>query len=309
MTNQLHHPPRPGLLVSVRSATEALAALAGGAAVIDVKEPDRGALGAADDRTIAAVVHVVSRRVPVTAAIGELIDLIGAKRQPLPAGVSLFKIGLAGCRSWRGWRSHWQDAIEASRRDPLSRVPGPGGINPPARGASSFGQALPSPVAVAYADWRSAGAPEPDEVLTAAVEAGCPALLVDTWDKSAGALFHHWPIAPLGNFVQSARSHGLFVVLAGSLAGEDLLAAALLAPNLVGVRTAACDGGRRGIVTAERVRTLQAALRAAAVPVDAGMLDREKIFLDNAANLRILETSSAPRLDGRTFFASRNGGE
>ena len=39
---------RPGLLVSVRSADEAIAALAGGADVIDVKEPNRGALGAAD---------------------------------------------------------------------------------------------------------------------------------------------------------------------------------------------------------------------------------------------------------------------
>ena len=42
----------PGLLVSVRSAAEALAALAGGADVIDVKEPNQGSLGAADDDTI-----------------------------------------------------------------------------------------------------------------------------------------------------------------------------------------------------------------------------------------------------------------
>ena len=38
----------PGLLVSVRSGAEAEAALAGGADLIDVKEPTRGALGRAD---------------------------------------------------------------------------------------------------------------------------------------------------------------------------------------------------------------------------------------------------------------------
>src|SRR5207244_7336185 len=37
-----------GLLVSVRSAAEAETALAGGADVVDVKEPRRGALGPAD---------------------------------------------------------------------------------------------------------------------------------------------------------------------------------------------------------------------------------------------------------------------
>ena len=37
-----------GLLVSVRSAEEARAALAGGATVIDIKEPDRGPLGRAE---------------------------------------------------------------------------------------------------------------------------------------------------------------------------------------------------------------------------------------------------------------------
>ena len=289
MTNE-HHRPRPGLLVSVRNAAEALAALAGGANVIDVKEPQRGALGAADASTVAAVVHAVSGRVPVTAAVGELIDSIDAKRQPIPAGVSFFKIGLAGCRRLPDWRSHWRDTI-AALVGPSCRE-GPGAARHTA------------PTAVAYADWQAAGAPEPDEVLTAAVEAGCPALLVDTWDKSAGALFDHWPVDQVTRFVQTARSHGLIVVLAGSLAGENFLAAARLAPDLVGVRAAACDGGRRGIVVAELVRALQHAIQTATIPA---VPSRAKIFLDNAPELRILESSSA-HSTGRSFFASRHGG-
>ncbi len=99
------------LLVSVRSAAEAEAALAGGAALIDVKEPARGALGRADDAVIADVVRAVAGRAPVSAALGELRD--GAPA--LPAGLGLLsfvKCGLAGCagknpqhgrRSWRRW--------------------------------------------------------------------------------------------------------------------------------------------------------------------------------------------------------------
>src|SRR5260221_3008307 len=45
----------PRLLVSVRNAVEAEAALAGGCDVLDVKEPGRGAMGMADVSTIAAV--------------------------------------------------------------------------------------------------------------------------------------------------------------------------------------------------------------------------------------------------------------
>ena len=66
----------PRLLVSVRDAAEAAAALAGGAALIDVKEPARGSLGRADAATIAAVVAAVGGRVPVSVALGELREAI-----------------------------------------------------------------------------------------------------------------------------------------------------------------------------------------------------------------------------------------
>src|SRR5262245_44632800 len=84
---------RPGLLVSVRSAEEAEAALAGSADLIDVKEPSRGSLGRADEATIAAVMRAVGGRRPVSAALGELRD------DPSPCsipGLTYVKWGLAG---------------------------------------------------------------------------------------------------------------------------------------------------------------------------------------------------------------------
>ena len=50
----------PGLLVSVRSVAEAQEAVAGGAAIIDVKEPSRGPLGRADAGVTAAIAEAVA---------------------------------------------------------------------------------------------------------------------------------------------------------------------------------------------------------------------------------------------------------
>lgn len=230
----------PGLLVSVRDPAEALTALDAGADVIDVKEPNRGPLGAADAETIVNVVRAVDGRAPVSAASGELNDLTPAvdrgQLQPVAGGVSLFKIGLAGCSRTPNWQSRWRSAIAALQGD---------------------GSTSAQPVAVVYADWQAAGAPNPDEVLKAAVELHCPALLIDTWDKAAGALFDHWTTNDLRAFLDRVRTRQLAVVLAGSLKGESFARAVQLAPDLVAVRGAACDVGRRGTVAAERVRALK----------------------------------------------------
>ncbi len=241
---------RPGLLVSVRTAAEALTALAGGADVIDVKEPDRGPLGRADDETISAVVQAVNGRAPVTAAMGELIDLIDARKRGdsrcLAPGVSLFKIGMAGCAALADWRSRWEAG------------------NTLLAASSSSREA--QPVAVVYADWRVAQSPRPEDVLTAAIERRCPVLLIDTCSKSAGSLFDHWPAQDLERFLDRSWRQNLAVVLAGSLAGQHIGAAAQLSPDLIAVRAAACEGGRGGTVSIRRVRELKRAIAAAKSP-------------------------------------------
>src|SRR5688500_12679056 len=96
------NPDGPHLLVSVRSVAEALAALEGGAALIDIKEPARGSLGRADAGVIAAVVAAVKRLRPVSAALGEWVDGIGAMPN---ADLTYVKWGLAGCRGRTDWRA------------------------------------------------------------------------------------------------------------------------------------------------------------------------------------------------------------
>ncbi len=243
MTNLEFSFAKPGLLVSVRSTAEALAALSGGADIIDVKEPNRGPLGAADSETISAIVRAVNGRATVTAALGELCDFVAeqmpARARILPAGVSLFKIGLARCAGIPDWKARWQQLVDSLDSE----------SDDPAR-----------PVAVVYADWRAAESPPPDDVLRAAIELRCPALLIDTWRKSNGILFDHWPAVAIQNFLDEARADNLIVVLAGSLAEDCFVTAVALAPDLIAVRGAACDTGRTGTVSAERVRDLKLAI-------------------------------------------------
>jgi (5-formylfuran-3-yl)methyl phosphate synthase len=235
---------RPGLLVSVRSADEALAALAGGADVIDVKEPNRGPLGAANHETIAEVVRVVSGRVPVTAAAGELGELLPALAsnllRPLPAGVALVKIGLSHCGPSRDWPSQWRRATRALR--------------------NSANRCHALPVAVVYADWQAAKAPRPERIHSAALDIGCRVILVDTWEKSSGTLTEHWPTEKLKSYVHHVHGSDLAIVLAGSLSRANLLTAAELRPDLLAVRGAVCNGGRSGTVSQVRVTDLRQAL-------------------------------------------------
>lgn len=246
-----------GVLVSVRDPDEARAALAGGAAVIDVKEPRHGPLGCAAPETVAAVGRAVAGAVPWTVALGEVADgpaavarrfddvvasLAGA---PPPAAV---KVGLAGMN-----RRAWE-------RD-LATV------------FARLGTAT-APVAVAYADHEVAVAPDPYAVVAAAVRLGCRWLLIDTADKSRGSVMAGGTAHALPGWIEAAREARLPVVLAGSLTLDDLPAAVASGATLVGLRTAVCCGGRLGVVDEGFVRAAVAsAARARRCPAIAAGAD------------------------------------
>lgn len=217
----------PGLLVSVRSAAEARAAVLGGAAVIDVKDPDRGPLGRARDAVIAAVRAEVPADRPVSVALGELGD--GEPTAVPCPGIAFRKLGLAG--SGPEWVQTWADL---RRADPAG----------------------PAWVAVAYADWDRAGAPRPNAVLDAALaDPGVVGVLVDTWDKAQPSPLR--PSSEWHRWVDRARAAGRRVALAGRLDRAAITGLLPLKPDLFAVRGAACVGGdRRGVVHAGLVADL-----------------------------------------------------
>jgi uncharacterized protein (UPF0264 family) len=85
-------------------------------------------------------------------------------------------------------------------------------------------------------------------------------LLVDTFNKAAGNLFDHWPTDDLRQFIQRVRAANVAVVLAGSLTGDAIATAVGLGPELIAVRGAACNAGREGTVSADRVASLKSAI-------------------------------------------------
>jgi uncharacterized protein (UPF0264 family) len=224
---------RTGLLVSVRSAEEAEAALAGGATLIDVKEPARGSLGRADDSILDAVVAVVAGRRPVSAACGELMDrprsLSTQRASLLP---TYQKWGLAACAGL----SNWQNLLE----DRAAEMP--------------VGCQL---VAVAYADWDRAMAPAPEAVCACACERRWGAFLIDTCVKDGKSLLDLLSLQRIESLVNRCRLAGVPIALAGALDEARIRDLLPLQPDWFAVRGAACaNRDRRAQVKASRVRRL-----------------------------------------------------
>jgi uncharacterized protein (UPF0264 family) len=239
-----------GLLVSVRSVAEAEIALRAGADLIDVKEPSRGSLGAADPAVWRHVCRVVAGRVPVSVALGELaVQEPGSAAADLSSsGVAFAKIGLAGMRDKRGWPDEW--------RRSMSRLP-----------------REIEPVAVAYADWQTAGAPAPHEVLAAAARLSSPYLLVDTCDKSRGNLLAHLSLEELQALSARAAEKQIRLVLAGSLDEAAIARLLALAPAYIAVRGAACEGERTQAICEARVKRLATLVRTSIAPRSDSLLD------------------------------------
>lgn len=210
------------LLVSVRSAPEAAVAVRAGADIIDVKEPDLGSLGRASTQVWREVRRACPASVPVSVALGELNDWLGNTPPAVPSdswsGLAFRKLGLA--HAPRDWPLRW------ARLRALTSL-----------------SAGPPWVAVAYADWQSARSPSPDAVLEVARETrGFAGVLVDTFSKSGP--FH--PDDRWAAWADAVRRAGLFLALAGSLDLPAIRTLDRLRPDIVAVRGAACQGGRRG---------------------------------------------------------------
>jgi (5-formylfuran-3-yl)methyl phosphate synthase len=222
-----------GLLVSVRSTEEAEVALAGGADVVDVKEPRRGALGPADPDVWRGVLGVVQRRAVTSAALGELLTDAVERVAHQTVGLRYVKIGLAGCHGRRGWIAKWLNAT--------CRLP---------RGV----QAVP----VAYADWPQAEAPSPSVALALAASSPARLLLIDTYQKCGGGLLDCLSLDALRRIAQHATQMRVKLALAGSLDAAAINALRALTPAYIGVRGAACYGGRDGTIDLTRVKSLAA---------------------------------------------------
>ena len=239
------------LLVSVRSAAEVGPAVSGGAEIVDAKEPSAGSLGAVTPAALSAIASALPRHIPLSVALGDAADGGAAARSVWAAlealqaagpraGTTYLKLGLASASGPSAARRLVDGAVRAASRS----------------------RALV--VVVAYADHEAATAPAPGVVSRVAADAGAYGVLLDTCRKDGSNLFQHMPPEALRAWIGAARQVGLLVALAGSLDAEGVRTVARLPADVVGVRGAACDGGREGVLLEERVRLLRRALASGA---------------------------------------------
>jgi uncharacterized protein (UPF0264 family) len=222
------------LLVSAASVADALAALDGGADVVDAKDPGAGALGAVTVDVFRDIATAVSGRRPVTAAIGDAIAPASVEtdaRMFASLGAVLVKVGFAGISNLAAASTLAEAAV---------------------RGARSHGAGV---VLVAYAD-RGQESVTPATLLDVASSAGAAGVLLDTTDKHGPRLTELVSPAWLATWVARAHERLLTVALAGRLQAVDLPIVRQCGADVAGVRGAACTGGRGGVVEAARVRAL-----------------------------------------------------
>jgi uncharacterized protein (UPF0264 family) len=230
------------LLVSVASAAEARLALEGDADIVDVKDPTRGSLGAADASVLREIVDAVGGERPISAALGDAADERSVENAARAAAIhrlAYVKVGFSGI-------------AETARVESL--------IAAAVRGVRSV-SASSGVVAVAYADAARVDSVSPERVIEAAERARAVGVLLDTARKDGGTLFDLMDPVQVRRWVRLAHEAALTVALAGSLTAADLASARSLGADIAGVRGAACEGGRTGHISREKVAALARANR------------------------------------------------
>jgi len=215
------------MLASVLDANEADIVLAAGADIIDLKDASRGSLGAVAVETAREAVRQIAARAETSATLGdppyEEAALLGRARALAAAKVGTLKLAV--------------DVDALLRLGPALRT---------------LARDIPL-VGMLFADR------EPDfKILAGLAEMGFRGAMLDTWDKSRGRLFVHLAPSRLEEFCQACRAHRLMCGLAGSLEAPDVPRLLLVAPDVLGFRTALCRRhDRTGSVDAQAARLIR----------------------------------------------------
>ena len=199
------------ILGSVRNPQEAELLLQTSVAILDLKDPARGALGAADPVTVRQVVEQVQGRRHISAAAGEADgeDVLEQAHRLSLEGVDFVKVGF-------------------SRPSQQALLP-------------KFRVAIAAPVhavAVLFVDCPEI---EPMQWVEPARMAGFAGLMLDTADKRSGPLDRHVDLIQTTNWVQATRESGLLCGLAGRLDAETARCFLSARPDYLGFRSALCS--------------------------------------------------------------------
>jgi uncharacterized protein (UPF0264 family) len=228
------------LLISPKNELEALEAIAGGADIIDVKNPNEGALGANFPWVIKRIKEITPKGIEVSCTLGDAPNLPGsvslAALGAASLGIDYVKVGLYGLKTSEE-AAFLLKQINKAAKD----------CNPKVKVA-----------AAAYADAKTIGSIDPSHLPKIAHEAQVDVAMLDTAIKDGTNLFDHMNTAQLRAFIESAHDFGLQTAVAGSLRKQDLPVVYSLGADIAGLRGAACTNSDRnkGRLTRQLVREL-----------------------------------------------------
>lgn len=205
-----------GMLASVNSLTEALLVLNAEVDIIDLKQPEQGALGALEVSDVKKIVAEIAGRCPVSATIGDLPmqpELVfNAVKAMSETGVDYIKIGFFPGDDWHGTVKK------------LAELTGQN-------------HAL---IAVLFADTQVDFA-----IINLLKVAGFKGVMLDTMNKQSGALLQVMSMAKIVGFIAQVRKLELMCGLAGSLRLEDIPVLLHNKVDYLGFRGALCEGQNR----------------------------------------------------------------
>jgi len=221
------------MLASVTGPEEVESAIAGGADIIDLKNPARGALGAVEPEAVRRSVAAIGGRRPVSAVAGDLpmrpATVTAAVADLAGTGVAFVKLGLN------------RDAGNPSG-EPAACI----------HALATLAQRVKL-IGVLWAD-RDADF----GLLPVLAESGFAGAMLDTAQKDGRRLLDHMHLPRLRDFVAACKRYGLLPGLAGSLEAPDIPRLLLLEPAVLGFRGALCgSAGRTGAIDLDAVRTIR----------------------------------------------------
>jgi uncharacterized protein (UPF0264 family) len=216
------------MLASVRSLDEALIALEGGADLIDLKEPSRGALGALDHAAVRICTQAIGGRRPVSATIGDIPSMdppsmAVAVKRIAGTGVDFIKIGFFAHRQAIDCARALAEMARDTRLVAVIFADEPWNLKPVAPGRGN----------------------DLIDLTDALARAGFAGAMLDTAHKTGKRLRDWRDMDELGQFIDRVRGLGLLSGLAGSLHQEDIATLLELAPDYLGFRGALCADGDR----------------------------------------------------------------
>jgi uncharacterized protein (UPF0264 family) len=205
-----------GMLASVNSLEEALIVQQAQVEIIDLKQPERGALGALDLEVVREIVLKIKQEMPISATVGDLEmqpELVfNAVQAMAVTGVDYVKIGI------------FPNGDIFATLEKLKDL-------------TAQGSAL---IAVLFAD-------NPIDLnLVAAIKAaGFTGVMLDTMQKKSGSLTQLLSMVDIKNFVSLAQQAQLLCGLAGSLRENDIQTLLPLGADYLGFRGALCQQHNR----------------------------------------------------------------